>query len=69
MFRNETIHEALFFGEPLGFQIFRGGGDNGNILQEMQNLACRIIVGLLGLGHASYVTSPVDDRMTSALEL
>ncbi|WP_374295932.1 hypothetical protein [Acinetobacter sp.] len=43
--RNDTIHEALFFDEPLGFSIYGGNQsarDSANIILQMQNMVCRL---------------------------
>jgi hypothetical protein len=73
--RNETLHEGLFFGEPLGFQIYGGNSRSTqphahrNILLEMQNLTSRFIVALLGVPAPDYVKSPVDTRQRIGLDL
>lgn len=70
--RNDTFHEALFFGQPLGFAVYGGnqpGGDPDNITLQMQALICRLLVGILGEPGASYVGSPVDTRQKHELEL
>ena len=74
MFRNETIHEALFFGKPLGFQIFGGndavaGRAHSTTLLQMEALICRFLVALIGAPKAPYVTSPVNTRSKWGLDL
>jgi hypothetical protein len=66
--RNETVHEALFMGQPLGFAV-HGTGTNQNLTLEMQALICRLIVALLGAESCDYVRSPVNTRQRHGLEL
>jgi hypothetical protein len=66
--RNETVHEALFMGEPLGFAI-HGTGTNQNLTLEMQALICRFVVALLGAESCDYVRSPVNTRQRHGLSL
>lgn len=66
--RNETVHEALFMGEPLGFAI-HGTGTNQNLTLEMQALVCRFVVALLGGEGCDYVYSPVNTRQRHGLNL
>ncbi|MBX9898022.1 MAG: hypothetical protein K2Y17_09025 [Qipengyuania sp.] len=66
--RNETVHEALFMGEPLGFAL-HGVGTNKNLTLEMEALICRLIVALLGASSADYVRSPVNTRQRHGLKL
>lgn len=66
--RNETVHEALFMGEPLGFAI-RGTGTNQNLTLEMRALVCRFVVALLGADGCDYVRSPVNTRQRHGLNL
>lgn len=66
--RNDTIHEALFVGEPLGFAI-HGRGTNRNLTLEMQALICRFLIALLGASETSYVRSRIDTRQRHILEL
>jgi hypothetical protein len=70
--RNETLHEALFFEEPLGFAIY--GGDDAaarsrNVPLEMGALTCRLLVALLGNPDCDYVTSPVNTHQIFGLDL
>ena len=69
--RNPTLHEALFFEEPLGFAIYAGNklSQQDNITLEMQALVCRLLVALLGKPNCEYVTSPVNTRQIFGLDL
>jgi len=71
-YRNETLHEGLFFDEPLGFRIFSGSsvlGAHQNTLLEMQGLTCRFLCAILGFNDPDYITSPVDTRQRIGLRL
>jgi hypothetical protein len=59
--RNATVHESLFMDAPLGFAV-HGVGTNQNLPLEMQALACRLLVALLGDPGTDYVRSRVDTR-------
>lgn len=68
--RNDAIHEALFFDEPLGFVTYGGSSGSGvgrNVPLEMTALTCRLIVALLGMPKADYVRSQVNTRQTHGL--
>ena len=65
--RNQTLHEALFMGEPLGFAL-HGQGTPVNLTHEMHALVCRLLVALIG-GDASYVASRVDSMQRQGLKL
>jgi hypothetical protein len=70
--RNDAFHEALFFGEPLGFSI--AGGDqsrasSSSVTLQMRALVCRILVSILVGPNVSYVQTSVDSRQRYALEL
>lgn len=70
--RNNTIHEALFFDEPLGFSIYGGNEpslSSSNVIFQMRALICRLLVALLGQPDTAYVKSPVTTRMTQHLEI
>lgn len=70
--RNDTIHEALFFDEPLGFSIYGGNQSSTNqtnVILQMQHLICRLLVALLGKPETEYVRSRVDDRQKKGLNL
>jgi len=66
--RNETVHEALFMNEPLGFAI-HGSGANRNLTLEMRALICRLLVALLGGDRTDYVVSPINVRQRHRLNL
>jgi hypothetical protein len=59
--RNETLHEALFVGAPLGFAL-HGVATGENLTVEMQAMTCRLLVALLGDAKADYVKTPVSTR-------
>lgn len=70
--RNNTIHEAIFFDEPLGFSIYGGNKPDVNpcnVPLQMQALVCRLLVAILGRADISYVKSAVNTRMIHSLEL
>jgi len=70
--RNDTLHEGLFFGEPLGFQLYGGVHHRfqGGTLLEMTKLVSRLIVAILvGLPAAGYFQSRVDDRQRHGVRL
>lgn len=70
--RNDAIHEALFFDEPLGFAIYGGntsGVDTENVMLQMRALICRLLVAILGKPKIGYALSPVSTRQVQALEL
>ncbi len=70
--RNDTIHEALFFDEPLGFSIYGGNQpttNSANVLLQMQHLVCRLLVAILGKPDTDYVKTSVESRMRQPLRL
>ncbi|MEN8274165.1 hypothetical protein I8T81_11950 [Acinetobacter seifertii] len=70
--RNDTIHEALFFDEPLGFSIYGGNQpttNSVNVLLQMQHLVCRLLVAILGKPDTDYVKTNVESRMRQPLRL
>lgn len=67
--RNSTIHEAIFFGEPLGFSVYGGNNNAVNDPLQMKALVCRLLVAILGREETNYVKSEVNTRMTQVLEL
>jgi hypothetical protein len=71
--RNETIHEGLFFDEPLGFRVFGGNdptkNDHGLTLLSMSHLISRLITALLGMSHSKYVTSSCETREMCGFDL
>lgn len=66
--RNNTLHEALYVGGPLGFAIY-GGNTGENITLEMNALVCRLLVALLGGNDSAYLGSPVNTRQRCGLRL
>lgn len=70
--RNDTLHEALFFDEPLGFAIYSNNQPDGkqiNVILEMQHLICRLLVCILGRSDIDYVKSCINDRQRKGLRL
>ena len=70
--RHATLHEGLFFDEPLGFQLFGGSNRNiqgGTLLLQMAALTSRLIIALLGMVTCDYVKSPVDTRQRHGVRL
>jgi hypothetical protein len=70
--RNPTLHEGLFFDEPLGFAIYGGNPPSSgarNVPLEVCNLICRRVVALLGEAACDYVKSPVNTRQRHGLAL
>jgi hypothetical protein len=68
--RNDSIHESLFFEEPLGFAIYgthAPAPNRLNVTLEMQALVCRLIVALLGRPNCAYVKSVVTSRQMHGL--
>jgi hypothetical protein len=47
--RNETLHEALFLGAPLGFRTHAESPDFRYLISGMRDLVCRLVVALLGI--------------------
>ena len=66
--RNDTLHEALFMNEPLGFAGLAGSSSRYLTL-EMQALVSRLLVALIGGVDADYVRSPVNTRQRFSLRL
>lgn len=70
--RNDTMHEALFFDEPLGFAIYSNNQPDEkqiNVILEMQHLICRLVVCNLGRPDIDYVHSCINDRQRKGLRL
>ena len=60
--RNRIAHEGVFSGEPLGFALLADAPDGtsgGEMLRQMQSLACRLMIALLGMKDNDYVRSSV----------
>jgi len=63
--RGETLHEGLFFHEPLGFASYGGASQvarSENVVLQMQALVCRFLFVLLGIPAPNYITSGVNTR-------
>jgi hypothetical protein len=67
--RNDTLHEGLFFDEPLGFQVYFESPTDRNHLLEMRALVCRFICGIVGFGDTGYITSDIDKRQQFGIRL
>lgn len=70
--RNETLHEGLFFDEPLGFSVYGGNlpaCERGNTVLEMQGLVSRLLCAILGLPDQTYIASPVNGRQQHGMDL
>jgi hypothetical protein len=68
--RNSSLHEALFFGQPLGYSLYGGANPTeGYVLLEMQALTCRLICAIIGLGDNEYLTSPIESRSMKLLRV
>lgn len=71
--RNDFMHQAIFFGEPLGFAAFRGNsaqpGQTGNTILELQSLVSRFICAILGLPCLEYISSPVNTRQIFGVDI
>ena len=66
--RNNALHEALFGGEPLGFEVY-GRGTGSDITFEMSVLISRLLVALIGGEDDSYLRSSVNAGHTYFLSL
>lgn len=72
LIRNDTLHEALFCGEPLGYAIYDNNTTSGgykNVLLEMRSLICRILVATLFSPTSSYVQTTTHSRQIYRLKL
>ena len=70
--RNDALHEAIFFDEPLGFAIYSNNETDGrqiNVILEMEHLICRLLVCILGISDVDYVQSCINDRQRKGLNL
>ena len=70
--RNDTVHEALFFGEPLGYAHFDNntmGKQYRNIMLEMNGLINRLLVCILFGTTSSYVKTSLGTRQRYRLEI
>ena len=66
--RNDALHEALFVGQPFGFEVY-GKGTGSDITFDMSMLVCRLLVALFGGADRSYIESPVNARLSYLLSL
>lgn len=67
--RNDTLHEALFNEEPLGFAAYVGVQGVASVPLQMHALVCRLLVALLGRPDCVYVQTSVDARQRYSLDL
>ncbi|WP_312834463.1 hypothetical protein [Comamonas sp.] len=70
--RNLAVHEALFFGGPLGYKTISQSpkwSAEGNVIEQMQALVCRLLVALFGFGHTVYAGSSATSRQNQLLSL
>lgn len=70
--RNENFHEAIFFGQPLGFSSFNSAQKHNlptNLILQMEALICRFLIAILGVKDETYVTSNIDSRQYVSLSL
>ena len=61
--RNGTIHEGLFFDEPLGFARYGGNEPaekDKRVIMEMRGVVCRLLIAILGMPEARYVKTKPD---------
>lgn len=70
--RNESFHEAIFFGQPLGFSSLLDSPDHPmpqNLTLQMEALICRLLIAILGVKDQAYITSPINSREMHALTI
>lgn len=67
--RNDNFHEAIFYGQPLGFSSVNGGQYGDDILQQMQDLVCRLLAAILSVNDCAYIKSKVGSREYHSLKL
>lgn len=67
--RNDNFHEAIFYGQPLGFSSINNGQYGNDILLQMQALVCRLLAAILSVSDCSYITSMVDSGECHSLKL
>lgn len=70
--RNENFHEAIFFGQPLGFSAYgatQSSPNHNNILLQMEALICRFLVAILGVNDENYILSGLNSREIHPLKL
>lgn len=67
--RNDNFHEAIFFGQPLGFSSINNSKYGNDILLQMQALVCRLLSAILSVNDCSYIKSSVNSRERHSLKL
>lgn len=67
--RNATLHEGLFFDEPLGFQGFSENTFSENTIYLMSALVRRLVVALLELSAPEYIRLPLPERAPEGVQL
>lgn len=70
--RNDNFHEAIFFGRPLGFSVFKETSihtKKNDILLQMEALVCRLLVAILGVKDIGYINSGLSSRDYHLLKL
>ncbi len=67
--RNDNFHEAIFFGQPLGFSSVNNSQYGNDILLQMQALVCRLLAAILSVNDCSYLKSSVNSRDYHSLKI
>ncbi|HCD6738100.1 TPA: hypothetical protein ACP4TZ_003025 [Klebsiella pneumoniae] len=67
--RNDNFHEAIFFGQPLGFSSINDNQYGDDILLQMQALVCRLLAAILSVNDCSYLKSTVNSREYHSLKI
>ncbi|MDN2616594.1 hypothetical protein OB912_16780, partial [Enterobacter kobei] len=70
--RNENFHEAIFFGQPLGFSSFNRAHEHNlpkSLILQMEALTCRFLAAILGVKDKTYITSNINTRQYLSLSL
>lgn len=67
--RNDNFHEAIFFGQPLGFSSINNSQYGNDILLQMQALVCRLLAAILSVNDCSYLKSSVNSRDYHSLKI
>ena len=70
--RNYAFHEALFFGQPLGFAVSGDGQSSvswSDVALQMRALICRLLIAILGDPGNDYVRKSVNTRQRYRLKL
>lgn len=71
--RNETLHEGLFFNEPLGFNTY-GHGETESLagdqtILQMTKLTSRLILGILKIPVHEYLKTSITNRQRFGVEV